>query len=739
MVVVRYRMRRSKEDALPLAQDSGTFGWYGDSGVKEKTNIVKKTEKRSRNGCLTCRARRKKCDETKPKCIGCQRNLLLCRWSDKEGGSTETSPNGDEVGIKANDGFLNCTLESWEGEYDVGDYYKFISIPSGQVKFEYTVALDKTGCIWRIHSDNGRQRLQKFPTYGQLGKSSITTFSHPLKIVKVQSGPRRVKTIKPFASSTSSTAPVSASDVFSIDSNETTFQKDGGLFDIKPLFDLQLEPYHFERDLQSFGSFLYSSTPFSTVHSNYSYLLYDSNASATYYKQALENSKHGDLSQLKNLKDEDAFLFYVCLKEYIPLLGPQDTSHPMLTTSSTFVPQVENNPVMKELFLCCAASYLEYYSEELFAPLSEQLYENSVLLLSNFLRNHSVTGNEVWLLATFQLMCLRNKLPLRKTVDDCVRCLAKSYVIIRNCYSMQNSGNVVEQLNATSQYSVFNSQFNESANNSRTWEMLHMELEDNTSEIPVLRQDSMVLLPQERTFLESFIYNYSVAIMFATDISQLPSPFRVFKELNLLLKCPIYECPSDWVKSPVLGSTLEAFEILAKVSYISRFPMPVTTSTILEKCRELELMAKYYSNSVIELQSAELLTYQNATLSFLCGLVVARTSYLLVITIIEYETLHVYSPKVQKVVREIMAYLEGIPLDNNIWAILPWPLMVCGFFCCEPDDQSRIRFYLNLLGKLFNLGKGQSMSAHLDKVWRLPMDKWLEQLFNRTELCKVCI
>lgn len=35
---------------------------------------------RSTQGCLTCRKRRKKCDETKPGCISCRRIGQQCRW-----------------------------------------------------------------------------------------------------------------------------------------------------------------------------------------------------------------------------------------------------------------------------------------------------------------------------------------------------------------------------------------------------------------------------------------------------------------------------------------------------------------------------------------------------------------------------------------------------------------------------------------------------------------------------------
>ncbi|KAE8140203.1 fungal Zn binuclear cluster domain-containing protein [Aspergillus pseudotamarii] len=35
---------------------------------------------RTRTGCLQCRRRRKKCDETRPRCTGCTRNVLDCEW-----------------------------------------------------------------------------------------------------------------------------------------------------------------------------------------------------------------------------------------------------------------------------------------------------------------------------------------------------------------------------------------------------------------------------------------------------------------------------------------------------------------------------------------------------------------------------------------------------------------------------------------------------------------------------------
>ncbi|KAH6867790.1 fungal-specific transcription factor domain-containing protein [Thelonectria olida] len=49
--------------------------------------------KRSRNGCLNCRNRKKKCGEEKPRCLGCRRNKLDCTWPvDQNEIAAATSP-----------------------------------------------------------------------------------------------------------------------------------------------------------------------------------------------------------------------------------------------------------------------------------------------------------------------------------------------------------------------------------------------------------------------------------------------------------------------------------------------------------------------------------------------------------------------------------------------------------------------------------------------------------------------
>ncbi|KAL1891737.1 hypothetical protein Sste5346_007487 [Sporothrix stenoceras] len=52
----------------------------GETKTAKYPTKLRRNYPRSRNGCLTCRQRKKKCDETRPQCVGCTRNKLSCVW-----------------------------------------------------------------------------------------------------------------------------------------------------------------------------------------------------------------------------------------------------------------------------------------------------------------------------------------------------------------------------------------------------------------------------------------------------------------------------------------------------------------------------------------------------------------------------------------------------------------------------------------------------------------------------------
>lgn len=63
---------------------------------------------RHSNGCVSCKLRKKKCDERKPTCAACERNHLLCSWKTPNGKSTthvaNTARKSSSPTVKAAEG-----------------------------------------------------------------------------------------------------------------------------------------------------------------------------------------------------------------------------------------------------------------------------------------------------------------------------------------------------------------------------------------------------------------------------------------------------------------------------------------------------------------------------------------------------------------------------------------------------------------------------------------------------------
>lgn len=69
---------------------------------------------RVRTGCWTCRRRKKKCDEARPKCGGCTRNKLSCSWPrhvpNRQSG--EVTNDGAEWDVSEREGYRSCEEEN---------------------------------------------------------------------------------------------------------------------------------------------------------------------------------------------------------------------------------------------------------------------------------------------------------------------------------------------------------------------------------------------------------------------------------------------------------------------------------------------------------------------------------------------------------------------------------------------------------------------------------------------------
>lgn len=74
----RTRLNEEDDDAHSADDDSSEDG--GSGRTLSQRAAANKVAKRSRMGCLTCRQRKKRCCENRPKCKECSRLRLNCVW-----------------------------------------------------------------------------------------------------------------------------------------------------------------------------------------------------------------------------------------------------------------------------------------------------------------------------------------------------------------------------------------------------------------------------------------------------------------------------------------------------------------------------------------------------------------------------------------------------------------------------------------------------------------------------------
>lgn len=761
--------------------------------------IVKTTERRSKSGCLTCRNRKKKCDELRPSCQGCKRNFLKCVWP----GNCLSPAQANELVKKSDGSFFNLTVDDLKNTYYCCNprslnKCKNLSATSDTEKF-VTLHINKKGGLKLKRKDGRYMEVAEFPTIEQLtndsedfdGENSGYIYddmdkkmlNHEIKqgveasveyslmqtVGKVKNIPNSQQNF--FEGTHSGTEHKEFFDLKWIPNQ--IFDKSNVIFNWFTRRD-NFEPLNSpsniltsmnpalsdEEVLNEPGNLTEKSfSPKKGLKETFYNYLYDENDTlAKKYRTVMQKFNEHDFSLLKEISTDEHFLIYACVNWWLPKMGPQDT-HPLLTTAATFTSHFESNYVVKEVFLCCGATYLEWYDPERFGGLSAQLYNNSLALIEKYLNENSFYGTEAWLLASYQLLCLRNKTTSNTTVDDCVFCLSNSYRIIKATYYISegsSSSSLIEgrQANNTKaihpndrsevQTTADQSSF-ESYAPTKTHQQVQniaYEIENKALEIEEQIDDvkkHLILQPHERMFIESFIYNYSVAILWASDISGLPNPFSVFKEMSHVLKCPIYHCEFRWMNNPILGAAPDAFEILAKVSYIARLKMPLNPGSIwFKRAQQLHTMAHFYTSPVLPTRASGAVdskTYESCKLNLHVGKILTKVCYLLLCKILQYETYDV--SQAQDVVAEIVYIMEKIPRDNLMWGILTWAIVICGVFVMKPVDQNRILEYLSNIGEMLHMLTVFKTKKFLQEVWDTPVSTRLNVLFDRKSLIRV--
>lgn len=703
-----------------------------DSG----SDLKKKKKTRSKSGCFTCRLKRMKCDEQHPICGRCKRNLLTCIWP-KEGNGKLTKKM--RQAMKDNvDPYAEMNPKKVQLLFEIKEDGKCQLTDSDSTSF----ASDKSDKV--VNRKDLRNKPQAPSKGDKLSISSVCGSNSGIEFVNYiydtkcrdfvklesdksiisqpeESPDESSKSEEPLTALLEEAIPVAEptdivlrevanSSQYSVIGSDPDFFW-GKMFDMNFTKPLMTPNFNIISPLPSLDEFSSIETPTGPKRSllltqfaadSNCYVL-DSEQTGEIYVNLLQSfhdwSKTNDDDKLLSVAnilskyqftDEELLLYFTCVHYFFPAIGPQHTL-PQLTTTETFLPLIKQHPVVKDVFLCCGATFLEWCQPQQYTEVAERLYQKSRNKLKTMTNDKTIKGDETWAFACFQLLCLTDK--FRKgsgtsMSDRCVDNLAHSFNIIKKKI------NLIKTQGSTA---------------------------------------------TDRMLIESFMYNYTVSLLVARDLSKLPSPFsKNFYELTKLLKSPLFDgCDVNWINNPILGSSVEAFEMLAKVSYLSRLRLPLRETEWIERGKRLLEECLYYTPPSLPAEvKNDPKKYATYRPSLLCGSIISKACYLLLSKILRFTEFQLEDFEIQGVVKYTIKSLCNVEKGSPLLCILLWSLLIIGAFTIDEEDRLIIKEYLRSASETIHSYGALKIADFLDLIWQ---QKNIDLLFVRENLTQVVI
>lgn len=337
-----------------------------------------------------------------------------------------------------------------------------------------------------------------------------------------------------------------------------------------------------------------------------------------------------------NVYDENAFLFHTFLNGFLRTVSPQ-FCHPQLLPATNFVRLGLDNPVMRDIFNACAASFLSQQSPELQVD-AQNRYALSVGQFSDALAFRQDDTVDEWMVGALLLFCLRDKFSGCKPQIPALH-LSKAFEILQK---LSKQGNVS---------------------------------------------------PASLKFLaECLTFNYSVMLLTADDnaVRALPSPFSVYNEFRAFNDLVPFTSCVPFMNNPVSGAAKDIMEVCAKTSWLySKYPLNPADMSIA--CNLLGVTYSYKPPSV-DLQFFS--TFPQKELARLHESVsvadILALCCRLLLTKLVVPTLLQTDPQVQTIVAAIHGKFLTIDPQSPIWIACSWPLLVCGICATDPMVQKYV-------------------------------------------------
>lgn len=108
-----------------------------------------------------------------------------------------------------------------------------------------------------------------------------------------------------------------------------------------------------------------------------------------------------------SMSHENMFLYNAFINGFMVSVSPQ-LAHRRLQPGAVFIPAGYQNPILISVFNACGAAFLCWNNKDM-CRTAEAKYEHCLGMLSKFIDEESIVGNEYWLLVALLCFCLREK------------------------------------------------------------------------------------------------------------------------------------------------------------------------------------------------------------------------------------------------------------------------------------------------------------------------------------------
>jgi hypothetical protein len=248
---------------------------------------------------------------------------------------------------------------------------------------------------------------------------------------------------------------------------------------------------------------------------------------------------------------------------------------------------------------------------------------------------------------------------------------------------------------------------------------------------------SSSITPQERLFVDSFIFNYSTALFFCSvqDLIELPSPYVVFSQFEQWFTFPIFhDCEFKWMNNPVMGCAIKSYEVLSKLIWMLRFhsggklkghencyiddrafwdsltPMKAYIDSIeLSNARDVEVLQRIKISAKSK--------YDALRGNLAVSIVTVHAAKIMLEKIIN-PTIPSFVPKIQESVNIILDEVtNNIAAGNHSGCMVTMAIFVAGISSIDNFQRSLIKARLKDLSKELSSDLGNNILAVLKIAW----------------------